>query len=125
MTYTLAMAETGGGIEQHPLGPKLTAGARGSKGLEGAAIVLTRSPVGNRLQARLPLSVETEEVAEIDWVAARALVGLAADEQQVLALADSLATGQPVDLNEVLTGVDPATANAIVEAISHATDSAR
>lgn len=119
------MAETGGGNDQHPLGPKLTAGAKGSKGLEGAAIVLTRSPVGNRLQARLPLSVETDDSAEVDWDAARALTGLAPDERHVLALADSLATGQPVDLNDVLTGVDPATANAIVEAISHATDSAR
>lgn len=119
------MAETVGGNDPHPLGRKLTAGARGSKGLEGAAIVLTRSPIGNRLQERLPLSSETDDEAKIDWDAARAMAGLASDEQQVLALADSLATGHPVDLNEVLTGVDPATANAIVEAISHATDSAR
>jgi hypothetical protein len=61
----------------------------------------------------------------VDWAAAVAVlktggVGCSSSEQRVLVLAASLADGVPVDLGDLLTGLEQATAALVADGIAHA-----
>ena len=61
-------------------------------------------------------------MAAIDWEATRTDLGyLSGGERRLLAIADSLATGHPVDLSDVLTGLDDNNATVVLDAFAHAT----
>jgi ABC-type lipoprotein export system ATPase subunit len=60
-------------------------------------------------------------MAAIDWDTTRKTTGyLSGGERRLLALADSLATGQHVDLADTLTGLDGHSSQAVVNALAHA-----
>jgi hypothetical protein len=61
----------------------------------------------------------------VDWAGAVAALkagrlACSGSERRVLLLAASLAEGAPVDLSDVLTGLDEATAGLVVDVIAHA-----
>ena len=101
---------------------KLLAQASGSRPAEAAIIILVEA-INGRLLDALTLLGENDSLAEIDWPATRETTGyLSGGERRLLAVADSLASGQPVDLADTLTGLDHYNAQVVVDAIAHATD---
>lgn len=99
---------------------KLLAQASGSRSAEAAVIVLVGAVQGRLLDA-VTLLGEDDTMAEIDWAATRDTTGyLSGGERRLLTLADSLASGNPVDLADVLTGLDSWSAQVVVDAIAHA-----
>jgi hypothetical protein len=70
-------------------------------------------------------AVEVDVFVCVDWAAAVAAlktggVGCSSSEQRVLVLAASLADGVPVDLGDLLTGLEQATAALVADGIAHA-----
>ena len=68
---------------------------------------------------------EVDVFAYVDWTAAVAglntgRLACSGSERRVLLLAASLAEGVPVDLSDVLTGLDEATAALVADVIVHA-----
>jgi hypothetical protein len=68
---------------------------------------------------------EVDVFACVDWTAAVAALkvgrlGCSSSERRVLLLAASLAEGVPVDLSDVLTGLDETSAGLVVNVIAHA-----
>lgn len=68
---------------------------------------------------------EVDVFAWVDWPAAVAALdagrlGCSGSERRVLLLAASLAEGVPVDLSDLLTGLDEASAALVVNVIAHA-----
>lgn len=103
------------------LADKLLNQADGDRTVEAAVIVLVEAVHGHLLDA-VSLAWEDDARAQIDWDATRTTTGyLSGGERRVLAVADSLASGHPVDLADVLTGLDTWNSQVLVEAIAHAT----
>jgi ABC-type transport system involved in cytochrome bd biosynthesis fused ATPase/permease subunit len=102
------------------LADKLLAQAQGSRPAEAAVIVLVEALQGRLLDA-VTLLGENDTMAEIDWPSTREATGyLSGGERRLLALADSLASGHPVDLSDTLTGLDSWNAQVVVDAMAHA-----
>lgn len=102
------------------LAEKVRAWADGSPTAEAAAIIATET-INGRLLDTAPLIGENDQIAEINWDAYRATTGyLSGGERRLFALADSLATGHSVDLNDSLTGLDDRNGLIVLEAIAHA-----
>ena len=100
---------------------KLLAQATGSRPAEAALLILTEALNGRLLDA-VRLLGDNDTMAEIDWPATRTSTGyLSGGERRLLALADSLASGHPVDLADTVTGLDDWNAHVVVDAIAHAT----
>jgi ABC-type glutathione transport system ATPase component len=103
------------------LADKLLNHANGSRTAE-AAILILLDTAGGRLLDAVTLLGESDTMAEIDWPTTRTAPGhLSGGERRLLALADSLATGHPVDLADTLTGLDATNSRAVLDAIAHAT----
>lgn len=86
---------------------------------EAAALLITTA-MGGRLLHKLPLVWDGDQMAEIDWPTARSTLGyLSGGERRILALADSLATGQPVNLADALTGLEDTNARTVQQAVAH------
>lgn len=99
---------------------RITAHAHGSLTDEAAALLITTA-LGGRLVDQLPLAWDGDCTAEIDWPAARsALSYLSGGERRILALADALAAGNPVDLSDALTGLDETNGRMVLRAVAHA-----
>ena len=107
------------------LGAKLLTQADGDPTAEAAAMLLIDA-VNGRLIDALSLIWEDDHSATIDWDATRRRAAyLSGGEHRLLALADSLATGRPVDLADTLTGLDDHNSRAVIAAIGHATGALR
>jgi hypothetical protein len=99
---------------------KLLNQAAGCRPAEAAVIILIQAISGRLLDA-VTLLGENHTMAEIDWPATRETTGyLSGGERRFLALADSLASGHPVDLADTVTGLDDWNARVVVDAIAHA-----
>ena len=106
--------------EHLSLADKIIAGAAGSPTTQAAAIIVTEA-VHGRLLEQLALSSTGADWAEINWPATVRTTGhLSGGERRLIALAASLATGEPVDLNDTLTGLDSTNARVVLEAIGYA-----
>lgn len=117
MCSTDTTGDPGNGLS---LADKITAGASGSRTSVAAAIILTET-INGRLLAGIPLAWEDDQAAEIDWETARTELGaLSGGERRLFGLADSLATGEPVDLNDTLTGLDSTNGRVVLEAVAYA-----
>jgi alpha-D-ribose 1-methylphosphonate 5-triphosphate synthase subunit PhnL len=78
--------------------------------------------LGGRLLEFVCLAWEDDHMAAIDWSATRLNTGwLSGGERRLLEIADSLASGHPVNLADTLTGLDPANSQTVVDAVAHAT----
>ncbi len=109
------------------LARRLLCQAEGSTTTE-AAVMLLAEAVHGRLLDSVTLAWNDDErsMAAIDWDATRNSLGyLSGGERRLLGLADSLATGRPVDLSDALTGLDDHNALVVVNAIEHACGSRR
>jgi ABC-type branched-subunit amino acid transport system ATPase component len=105
---------------QLSMADKLLNHADGSPTTEAAVIILTTTARGGLLDA-VDLAWEDHRMAAIDWPITRSHRGhLSGGERRLLELADSLATGHPVDLADTVTGLDPVNAQVVVDAIAHA-----
>lgn len=114
---------------EHPpsltLAAKLLAQADGDPTAEAAAMILIDT-IGGRLLDAVSLIWEDDHAATIDWDATRQSAGyLSGGERRLLALADSLATGHPVNLADALTGLVHRNGQAVVDVIAHATGTQR
>ncbi len=86
---------------------------------------LTRDDFVARYVETFPALSDHTTMAVIDWHAAVAAIDTAAlicsaGEEQILRTAASLATGVPVDLSGVLTGIDDHNLDIVLAAIAHA-----
>jgi ABC-type transport system involved in cytochrome bd biosynthesis fused ATPase/permease subunit len=108
-------------VEPLALADKLLNQAAGSTTGEAAIIVLVEA-VGGQLLNSLTLLGQNDTMAEVDWPATRLATGpLSGGERRLLTLADSLASGHPIDLADTLTGLDTWNSQVVVDAIAHAT----
>lgn len=106
--------------EPSSLAGKVINRASGSPSAEAAAILATEAVYG-RLLHQVALRTTGPDWAEIDWPATRRTTGhLSGGERRLLALASSLASGEPVDLSDTLTGLDSTNGRIVLEAIAHA-----
>ena len=114
------MADSHSTSRPRTLADKIIAQAQGSPTAEAAAIIVTAAIHGRLLDAA-PLIGEDHHMAEIDWDLYRTQTGhLSGGERRLFALADSLATGQPVDLSDTLAGLDDRNGRVVLEAVAHA-----
>ena len=97
---------------------KITAQAKGIHPAEAAALLITTALDG-RLPNQLIIAWETDTMAEIDWDESRQTLGyLSGGERRIFDLADSLATGQPINLGHALVGLDDTNARIALRAIA-------
>lgn len=101
------------------LADKIRAQAEGSYPTEAAALLITTACRG-RLLDQLPLLFVDDTRAAIDWETGRQTLGyLSSGEQRMFDLADSLFTGQPINLSDALSGLDDHNARTALRAISY------
>ena len=88
-----------------------------------AAILLLAEALHGRLLDDLVLASQgnDRDMAVIDWEATRTSTGYLSDgERRLLNLADGLATGHPVDLTDILSGLDGRSSTVAINAFAHA-----
>jgi hypothetical protein len=107
------------------------AGAAGLYSLEAACDLvigagwLHRDDFSSFVTTVTPVTDGVTELACIDWQAVIAsrddgLLPCGSAENRILRMAASIAAGIPVDLNEALCGLDPASISLVVRAVRHA-----
>ena len=119
----------------HPSEPGLVgavrAGAAGLYSLEAACDLVIGTGWLHRDDFSLFVSTVTSttdaaaELAHIDWqsvISSRdaGLLPCGSAENRILRMAASIAAGIPVDLNDALCGLDPASISLVVRAVRHA-----
>lgn len=98
---------------------RICAQASGSRTAEAAAYLVIRCGLLDHLSID---DHPSHGLALIDWEHAAGLTAVSGGERCLIAIAASLAAGAPLDLSDVLTGLDYANSRHLVRAIAHALD---
>lgn len=104
-----------------PLTHRVLAAAQPGANLSHAAAILITSVDNGRLLNSLPLASYSDHDAEIDWDHTRQHLddlGFDDHDRAIIELADSLATGQPVNLGHTLDLCGPTNGHLILRALT-------
>lgn len=101
---------------------QLRSWAQGDPALAGAVELLASALGGRFAAAHWPWIVIDGDAVWLDAeaITADSMSGLSGGERRILTVVAGLAVGAPVDVRDVLTGIDPASARMVLSALARA-----